>query len=155
MVTSGTLILLGTMYVFVRELQDGVVTEKDTTITFTTFVCFDLFNALVCRHNTLPVYKLEWNSNIAFLVAISFSILGQILVIYFPPFQKIFKTVALDGGEVMFVAFLASSMVVFDTMRKVWFGAYFAETVPSASRGGASGEAEAEEMEFTEKSFSV
>jgi Ca2+-transporting ATPase len=149
-VTSGTLILLGTMYMFVRELQDGVVTEKDTTITFTTFVFFDLFNALVCRHNTLPIFNLKWNSNIAFLVAISFSILGQIMVIYFPPFQKIFKTVALDGSDVMFVVFLASSMVVFDTVRKVFFPSYFAEIVPTHK-----GDEPEEMMEFTEKSFSV
>lgn len=156
-VTSGTLILLGTMFVFVRELQDGGVTERDTTITFTTFVCFDLFNALVCRHNTLPVYKLEWNSNFAFLAAISFSILGQVLVIYFPPFQKIFKTVSLEASDVLFVVCLASTMVVFDTMRKLLMPAYFAETVPSSSserlllkKGGSS-----EHMEFTEKSFSV
>jgi len=153
-VTSGTLILLGTMFVFVRELHDGVVTRRDTTITFTTFVCFDLFNALVCRHNTLPIFKLEWNSNIAFLVAISFSILGQILVIYFPPFQKIFKTVALDGSDVVFVVFLASSMAVFDSVRKLWFPSYFAEIVPPRSSGGGSQHVE-EMMEFTEKSFSV
>jgi magnesium-transporting ATPase (P-type) len=93
---------------------------------------------------------LKWNSNIAFLVAISFSILGQIMVIYFPPFQKIFKTVALDGSDVMFVVFLASSMVVFDTVRKVFFPSYFAEIVPTRK-----GDEPEEMMEFTEKSFSV
>lgn len=149
-ITSGTLILLGTMFVFVRELQDGVVTDRDTTITFTTFVCFDLFNALVCRHNTQPIYKLEWNSNLAFLVAISFSIIGQILVIYFPPFQKIFKTVALEGSDIVFIVFLASTMVVFDTFRKVMFPSYFAETATVRPNKG-----DEEMMEFTEKSFSV
>ena len=149
-ITSGTLILLGTIFVFIRELQDGVVTDRDTTITFTTFVCFDLFNALVCRHNTQPIFKLQWNSNLAFLVAISFSIIGQILVIYFPPFQKIFKTVALEGSDIMFVITLASSMVVFDTLRKVLFPSYFAETTTVRR------ETDTEEMmEFTEKSFSV
>jgi hypothetical protein len=50
----------------------------------------------------------------------------------------------------MFVVFLASSMVVFDTVRKVFFPSYFAEIVPTRK-----GDEPEEMMEFTEKSFSV
>ena len=30
-------------------MQDGTVTPRDTTMTFTCFVLFDMFNALSCR----------------------------------------------------------------------------------------------------------
>lgn len=37
---------LGTFYVFYTEGRDKVLTRRDTTMTFTTFVFFDMFNAL-------------------------------------------------------------------------------------------------------------
>jgi hypothetical protein len=30
-------------------MEDGVITPRDTTMTFTCFVLFDMFNALSCR----------------------------------------------------------------------------------------------------------
>jgi magnesium-transporting ATPase (P-type) len=47
-------------------------------MTFTAFVMFDMFNALACRHNSKPVYELAWNSNGAFLLALAFSLGGQV-----------------------------------------------------------------------------
>lgn len=147
-VTSGLVILLGTIFMFIRELQDGKVTERDTTVTFTVFVFFDLFNALACRHNTKPIYKIKWNSNFAFLVAISLSIIGQFLVIYFPPFQKIFKTISLSVADILSIALLTSFMIFFDSARKVFFPQYFAEENTKRDK-------KKEEEEYTEKSFSV
>jgi len=69
-VSSGILILIGTMYVFIHELGDGgEVTARDLTMTFTTFVMFDMFNAYACRHNNKSIFDISWNSNKAFLVA--------------------------------------------------------------------------------------
>ena len=31
------------------QMQDGKITPRDTTMTFTCFVFFDMFNALGCR----------------------------------------------------------------------------------------------------------
>ena len=46
---SALLIVTGTLYVFYKEMEDGKVTHRDTTMTFTCFVFFDMFNALACR----------------------------------------------------------------------------------------------------------
>lgn len=79
--TSGLFILTGTMFVFLTELGDKEEPSKrDLTMTFTAFVAFDLFNALTCRHNHRPVYRLSWSSNKAFLVAVGLSIIGQLMV---------------------------------------------------------------------------
>uniref|UniRef100_A0A4W6DPD5 Calcium-transporting ATPase n=1 Tax=Lates calcarifer TaxID=8187 RepID=A0A4W6DPD5_LATCA len=43
---SAVIIVCGTLFVFWRELQDNVITPRDTTMTFTCFVFFDMFNAL-------------------------------------------------------------------------------------------------------------
>jgi Ca2+-transporting ATPase len=125
--TSGLLILAGTMYIFVHEMEDGAISSRDLTMTFTTFVMFDMFNALVCRHNSRPVYELSWSSNKAFLAALAFSLLGQCLVVYFPPLQKVFRTVTLNFEDISFVVFLASTMLVLDTIRKKYFPQLFTE----------------------------
>uniref|UniRef100_A0A3B4X5Q8 Calcium-transporting ATPase n=1 Tax=Seriola lalandi dorsalis TaxID=1841481 RepID=A0A3B4X5Q8_SERLL len=46
---SALIIVCGTLFVFWRELQDNVITPRDTTMTFTCFVFFDMFNALSSR----------------------------------------------------------------------------------------------------------
>lgn len=133
--SSALVILIGTTYVFISELEDGAPSERDTTMTFTTFVLFDLFNALSCRHNTRPSYELKWNSNTAFLAAISFSLLGQYLVIYFPPLQHVFRTVSISINDVLYITCLASTIFVFDSIRKLCFPLWFVETETKSKRG--------------------
>ncbi|KAJ1434018.1 hypothetical protein B484DRAFT_3792 [Ochromonadaceae sp. CCMP2298] len=125
--TSGLLILLGTMYVFVHEMEDGEISSRDLTMTFTTFVMFDMFNALVCRHNSRPFYESGFLTNKAFLLALSFSLVGQYLVVYFPPLQKVFRTVPLSAVDITFVVTLSSTMLVLDTVRKRFFPSIFTE----------------------------
>lgn len=95
-------------------------------MTFTCFVFFDMFNALSCRSQVRSrVYNLDeetqvsrdsmvlrlfqtksiftiglW-SNKMFLVAVTLSVIGQMLVIYFPPLQRIFQTEALTAKGTM------------------------------------------------------
>jgi P-type Ca2+ transporter type 2C len=58
--TSGALIVAGTLFVFHREMgDDGEVTRRDTTMTFTTFVAFDMFNALCCRSADKTVFEVR------------------------------------------------------------------------------------------------
>jgi Ca2+-transporting ATPase len=128
-ITSGFLILCGTTYIFIHEMEDGAISARDTTMSFTTFVMFDLFNALSCRHNTKPIYELQWDSNMAFLVAILFSLLGQTMVIYFPPLQTVFRTVSLSAGDLFYIVALASSMIVLDTIRKKFLPNIFVEKI--------------------------
>lgn len=45
----------------------------------------------------------------------------QMLVIYLPWLQRVFQTEALSLGDLAFISFVAASMVVLDTVRKVLF----------------------------------
>lgn len=58
---SAGLIILGTLYVFQREMEDGSGgrTKRDTTMTFTCFVLFDMWNALSCRSQTKSVFQVR------------------------------------------------------------------------------------------------
>ena len=129
-ITSGLLILFGTLFVFLRELsEDKIISSHELTMTFTTFVFFDIFNSLTCRHNTRPIYELSWNSNIAYLFAVFFSLGGQFLVIYFPPLQTVFRTSSLSFYDLLFIIILSSSMILLDIIRKKCYAKYFVENI--------------------------
>ena len=52
-------LIVGTLWVFQREMADGSAgrTKRDTTMTFTCFVLFDMFNALSCRSQTKSIFQ--------------------------------------------------------------------------------------------------
>jgi len=132
--TSGILILIGTMFMFVVELDgEGRATSRDLTMTFTTFVMFDMFNALACRNNNKPFYELRWNSNRMFLLALSFSLVGQMAVVYFPPLQSVFRTESLSFSDMMLIVCIALTMLALDSIRKNYFPVLFTEVVATVA----------------------
>ena len=111
-------------------ILSALVTPRDTTMTFTCFVLFDMWNALSCRSSRKMIYEIgltRWlfgysivfaNArlpsshcltlffhhcflfwmffrNRMFCVAIAGSLICQLLVIYFPPLQRVFQTESL------------------------------------------------------------
>ncbi|KAH3774983.1 calcium-transporting ATPase type 2C member 1-like [Dreissena polymorpha] len=117
-VVSAAIIVCGTLWVFWREMSDNKITPRDTTMTFTCFVFFDMFNALSCRSQDKSVLQIGLFSNRMFLVAVGGSIIGQLLVVYFPPLQKIFQTEALYFSDFLFLVALTSSVLVVSEIRK-------------------------------------
>lgn len=115
---SASIIVCGTLYVFWKELSDNKITPRDTTMTFTCFVFFDMFNAMSCRSQTKSVWKIGLFSNKMFLLSVGGSLLGQFLVIYFPPLQAVFQTEALSALDIMFLIGLTSSVFIVSEMRK-------------------------------------
>ncbi|RLN69079.1 hypothetical protein BBJ29_000710 [Phytophthora kernoviae] len=119
--TSACFIVCGTLYVFYVELgSDGVISKRDRTMSFTTFVMFDMFNALSCRSDDKSVFEIGVLSNSVFVYAVGASLLGQLLVIYFPPLQSTFQTEALSFGDLVYVTCIASTVLIFDEVRKWW-----------------------------------
>ncbi|RFU31305.1 hypothetical protein B7463_g5018, partial [Scytalidium lignicola] len=120
---SATIIMCGTMLVYTHEmLTDGEVTKRDTTMTFTCFVLFDMFNALSCRSESKSILRGEIGlfSNTLFNWAVSLSLGGQILVIYFPWLQEVFQTEALGFTDLVALVILASTVFWVDEARKWW-----------------------------------
>ena len=58
-------------------------------------------------------------SNPMFLYAVGGSLLGQLLVIYFPPLQAVFQTEALTLLDLVFLLGLCSSVLLVDEGRKL------------------------------------
>ncbi|PBP19466.1 calcium-transporting P-type ATPase [Diplocarpon rosae] len=132
--TSATIIMLGTFAVYYHEMSTeddsdvagnatrsvNIVTKRDTTMTFTCFVLFDMFNALNCRSATKSVLRGEVGlfSNTLFNWAVSLSLGGQVLVIYFPWLQSVFQTEGLSLWDLISLIAIASSVFWVDEARK-------------------------------------
>lgn len=113
---SAVFVIIGTMFVYVREMGDSI-TRRDTTMTFTCFVLFDMFNALACRSNNKSVFELGL-SNTMFNYAVGGSLLGQLCAIYVPFFQEIFQTEALSIGDLLYLILISSTVWIADETRK-------------------------------------
>ncbi|KAF2218554.1 hypothetical protein BDZ85DRAFT_245043 [Elsinoe ampelina] len=149
---SSTIIMLGTLYTYWSNLTPAdmaarSVSPRDTTLTFTAFVLFDMFNALTCRSASKSVLNgtlrlFGRGSNKMFNFAIGSSLLGQGLVVYFPPLQRVFQTEALGVRDLVGLVLLASSVFWVDEGRKWWDRRRFgvkgavAKMVDPESRGG-------------------
>lgn len=118
--TAAAIIMIGTMFVYSREMLDGEVTRRDTTMTFTCFVLFDMFNALACRSESKSILRGEVGlfSNNLFNWAVSLSLAGQLLVIYFPWLQETFQTEALGFFDLVRLVILCSTVFWADELRK-------------------------------------
>lgn len=129
--TSASLIMLGTLAVYIREMgkEDDVtrpgklsrvVTAHDTTMTFTCFVLFDMFNALTCRSEGKSVLRgeLALFGNKMFNYAVLGSLAGQACVIYLPFLQRVFQTEALSLGNLVQLVCISSTVFWADEARK-------------------------------------
>ena len=124
--SSAALVTAGTLAVFASELardsNGETSTKHDTTMTFTTFVLFDMCNALTCRSATAFVgsARLPLCANTAFVAATSFCVLGQLLVVYAAPLQAVFGTEALSRHDLAKCALVASTVIALDFARKTY-----------------------------------
>lgn len=133
-VSSALLIVAGTMLVFMSEMSDQVVTRRDTTMTFTCFVLFDMFNALSCRSETKSVFEIGLFANRTFLFAVGGSLAGQLLVIYFPPLQEVFQTEALSAGDLAHLLAITSSVWIVNEVKVLALRSGLAERLTMGSR---------------------
>uniref|UniRef100_A0A8C5TA26 Calcium-transporting ATPase n=1 Tax=Malurus cyaneus samueli TaxID=2593467 RepID=A0A8C5TA26_9PASS len=116
---SAAIIISGTLFVFWKENPKGGITPRTTTMTFTCFVFFDLFNALTCRSQTKLIFEIGFFRNRMFLYSVLGSFLGQLAVIYIPPLQKIFQTENLGVLDLLFLTSLASSVFIVSELVKL------------------------------------
>lgn len=122
LIGTATCIILGTTYIFVKEMaEDGIVTARDTTMTFTCFVFFDMFNALACRHSTKSIFEIGFFTNKMFNLAVGLSLLGQMCAIYIPFFQRVFKTESLTIADLCLLIMISSSVFIVDELRKLYY----------------------------------
>lgn len=135
--TSALIIMMGTLTIYIREMVDEddpsspatpdniplrrrIVTKRDTTMTFTTFVLFDMFNALTCRSEAKSVLfgEIKLFGNKMFNYAVAGSLAGQLCVIYLPFLQRVFQTEALGLWDLFTLVCITSTVFWVDEIRK-------------------------------------
>jgi len=114
------LMTLGTLHVFFSYLDPNVSEHQlyASTMAFTTFVMFQMFNAVNCRSARESVFKIGLFSNKFFTVAIFLAIFMQVMVVYVPLLQYIFETTALSTSDFLYCCLLPSSIFILDELYK-------------------------------------
>ena len=101
---SGLVMAVGTIAVFLYELAK-TTQEKAITITFTLFVVYQLFNAYNCKANSEKPSKYLY-------AGILLSLALQILIIYVPVLQVMFKTTSIDIADWILIIIVAFTIII-------------------------------------------
>ena len=118
---SGIVMTIGTLGLFIYELNTGGadVKTKAITIAFTVFVLYQLFNALNYRSSSKIRNTVLWLSLLASFVL-------QILVIYVPFLQTIFRTCAIGMFDWILIIIVSAIILVTDKLSNKLLDHYIA-----------------------------
>ncbi|WP_405281441.1 calcium-translocating P-type ATPase, PMCA-type [Methanobrevibacter sp.] len=101
----GIVMAIGTICVFTYEISTGVSTTKAMTVAFTLFVVYQLLNAFNGRANS------EKSSRFLYL-GIIISFLLQLLILYIPQLQTIFRTTSIDMIDWIIILIVSSTILI-------------------------------------------
>jgi len=114
-VQVGVVMAAGTLFVLDAALPGGFVEGAGTmryaqTMAFTTLMLFQLVNVLNARSDERSAFA-AGPPNRWLAVAVALSLVLHLAVIYVPPLQAAFSTVALSAGDWLRCALVASSVL--------------------------------------------
>ncbi len=95
LVIIGVVIALGTLFTFVWSLQRGYNIEHARTVALTTIVLFQLFNVFNVRSEKVSILHMRLLSNPFLFFSVAASIMAQVVIVYLPAFQFVFRTFPL------------------------------------------------------------
>ena len=101
---SGLIMAIGTIGVYLYELSNSTQ-SKAMTVTFTLFVVYQLFNAYNCKANSE-------NSSKYLYMGIFISLVLQILIIYIPQLEVIFKTTPIGIIDWIIILAVSSTVII-------------------------------------------
>ncbi|KAF9529770.1 hypothetical protein CPB83DRAFT_875437 [Crepidotus variabilis] len=101
---SATMIVLGTLFVYVYAYGDKDMSRREQTMTFTCFVFLDLVSAVQNRGLGCGLFQ-----NKMLVTTVSVSFFSQLALVYVGFMQSIFKTASLDGRDLGTLLLLAGA----------------------------------------------
>ncbi len=116
MLYMGVPMAIGSLVVFIY--YSSIDLNLARTMTLGTMALFQWFNAWNCRSETDSIFKIGLLSNRWLVVATLFVFSLQVLIIYNPLMQKIFKTVPLSLNQWLLLMLVASSILIIEEFRK-------------------------------------
>lgn len=106
---------IGSLFLFYHYYESDLT--KARTMTLVCMAMFQWFNAWNCRSETLSSFYKFW-SNRWLIVATLLVLALQIMILYVPFFQNIFRTVPLSLAEWIIIFCISSSVLVVEEIRK-------------------------------------
>ncbi len=108
----GIILGIGTLYVFVSAIHQGVPLEKARTAALTTMVFFQFYQAFNCRSETQSIFSMSLRSNPFLLFSVIAAFFAQMAVIYVPAFQWVFRTVPLSVNEWIRIGIVTVTIII-------------------------------------------
>lgn len=99
-------------------MMDGVVTARDTTMTFSCFVMYDMFNAMSCRSEGKSVLEIGLTTNWYLFIALTATMGCLLAVVYLPFLQWVFQTEGLHITDWIYLLCLTSTVLLVSELRK-------------------------------------
>ena len=118
LLTYGLTMAAGTLGILYHGLKTHEITHA-TTLAFTTFVLFQIFNVFNARAEKGSAFNRHFFANRYFWLAILGVLLMQVVVINWLPAQTLFHTTALTSQDWLLAVGVASSVLVFEESRKL------------------------------------
>ena len=130
--SSGLVMAAGTLGVLAYGIDAG--SEKwALTMAFTTFVLFQLFNAINARSDVSTALHRDSLRNRALWLALGAVLVLQLMAVHVGPVQRIFGTTSFAAGDWLLCVGVASTVLWVEELRKL--------VVRRRRRAGATGEA--------------
>jgi Ca2+-transporting ATPase len=104
-IVSGIVMAVGTLSLFIYEVNSTDNKEIAMTVAFTTFVVYQIFSAFNNRSNSDEKNNFFW-------IAISLSFLLQLLVIYLPFLQNVFTTTSIGYFEWILIIIISGTILI-------------------------------------------
>ncbi|KAJ7099347.1 Ca-transporting ATPase [Mycena belliarum] len=110
---SASIIVVGTLFVYLFALEDEKMSRREQTMTFTCFVFLDLVSAVQNRGIGCGLLQ-----NKMLVTTVSISAISQLALVYVPFMQAIFQTASLDLGDLAVILALAGTSFVLHEGRR-------------------------------------
>ncbi|MBQ6100589.1 MAG: calcium-translocating P-type ATPase, PMCA-type [Methanobrevibacter sp.] len=104
---TGVVMAIGTVAVFAYYTSSHTTTSKAMTVAFTLFVVYQLFNAYNGKANS------EKSSKFLYM-GIILSFILQLLIIYLPQLQMVFRTTGIDIVDWILIVIVAFTIIITD-----------------------------------------
>ncbi|MFZ2725798.1 MAG: calcium-translocating P-type ATPase, PMCA-type [Methylococcaceae bacterium] len=120
LLSYGVIMTLGTLGILAYDLTINN-SQHATTLAFTTFVLFQIFNAFNARSEHQSAFNKDFFHNKILWLSLIGVVTLQSLIIEYPAAQAIFKTTDLSLNDWLIAIGIASFVLVFEEFRKlVW-----------------------------------
>ena len=119
MLYVGTIMGAVSVFLFLMGMNSSLA--KGRTLAFSALALLEMYHVFNCRSEDRSVFQVGLFSNLYLIIAVIFTVILQLFVVYHPLLQKIFNTVPLSATELVYLFLFSSLPLVFVELRKAFY----------------------------------